>query len=77
MDQDHFYLIKMGFGKILGIIGIILMGTFLLVAAKNYFNNNEITTNSIKEVTAGNDKDAQIVQLTMKDYNYYPNIINH
>jgi len=32
----------MNIGKLLGIIGIILMFTFLLVAARNYFSNEVI-----------------------------------
>jgi len=66
----------MQLGKLLGIMGIILI--FLLVAIRNYFSNNTIvkTGSIVQEVNAGDDKDAQLVQLTMKDYNYYPNTIN-
>ena len=68
----------MQLGKLLGIMGIILMSVFLLVAIRNYFSNNTIvkTGSIVQEVNAGDDKDAQLVQLTMKDYNYYPNTIN-
>ncbi|MEK6863016.1 MAG: cupredoxin domain-containing protein [Nanoarchaeota archaeon] len=74
MDQNHFYLVKMQLGKLLSIIGIILISVFLLVAIRNFFSNNKINTNDIKDVNTNNGE--QIVQLSMRDYNYYPNVIN-
>ena len=67
----------MNLGKLLGIIGIILISIFLLVAARNYFSNPSTTGsgNIVQDVNAGNDKDAQVVNLGIKDYNYYPNTI--
>ena len=35
---------------------------------------NKINTNDIKDVNTNNGE--QIVQLSMRDYNYYPNVIN-
>lgn len=74
MGQNHFYLVKMNLGKLLTIIGIILISVFLLVAIRNFFSNNRINTNDIKYVNANNSE--QVVQLSMKDYNYYPKVIN-
>ena len=78
MDQDHFYLAKMQLGKLLGIIGIILVSVFLLVAIRNYFSNTQITGSGsiVQEVNAGDNKDTQVAELGIKDYNYYPNMIN-
>ncbi|MBS3160911.1 cupredoxin domain-containing protein [Candidatus Woesearchaeota archaeon] len=69
---------KMQLGKLLGIIGIILISVFLLVAIRNYFSNSQITNNIVKEVDAGakNNGEEQIVDLSVKNYNYYPNTIN-
>jgi len=68
----------MQLGKLLGIIGIILIGIFLLVAIRNYFSNAPVTGSGsiVQDVNAGNDKDVQVVNLGIKDYNYYPNTIN-
>ncbi|AJF62781.1 MAG: hypothetical protein QT11_C0001G0640 [archaeon GW2011_AR20] len=68
----------MQLGKLLGIIGIILISVFLLVAIRNYFSNSQITNNIVKEVDAGakNNGEEQIVDLSVKNYNYYPNTIN-
>lgn len=65
-------------GKLLGIIGIILISVFLLVSIRNYFSNTQITGSEsiVQDVNAGNNKDAQVVELGMKNYNYYPNTIN-
>ena len=77
MAQNHFYLTKMQIGKLLGIIGVILMLTFLLVAGRNILvNGNKVTSNSIKEVSAAVGNDAQVVELTLKNYNYFPNTLN-
>ena len=70
-----------GLGKILGVIGIILMVTFSLVAIRNFFynSNTQIKGDSIKDVEAAkinNNDGAQVVELTLKNFNYYPNIIN-
>lgn len=68
----------MQLGKLLGIIGIILISVFLLIAIRNYFSDKNLEGNGdiVKEVNAGNNKDAQVVELSVKDYNYYPNILN-
>jgi len=68
----------MQLGKLLGIIGIILIGIFLLVAIRNYFSDTPVTGSGsiVQDVNAGDDKDAQVVNLGIKDYNYYPNTIN-
>ena len=67
----------MQLGKLLGIIGVILIGVFLLIAIRNYFSNNDLNTNTIQEVKAsGDNANAQVVELGMKNYNYYPNVIN-
>ena len=77
MGPDHFYLLKMQLGKLLGIIGVILIGVFLLVAIRNYFSNNDLNSNTIQEVKAsGDNTNSQVVELGMKNYNYYPNVIN-
>ena len=39
----------MNIGKLLGIIGIILMLTFLLVAARNIFSNSNVNAANILE----------------------------
>lgn len=66
----------MQLGKLLGIIGIILMSVFFLVAARNFFSNrDDISNNIVKEIVAKIGKE-QVIELTMKDYNYYPNTIN-
>src|SRR3990167_820282 len=68
-------------GKILGYIGIFLMLVFATAATKNYligsFNTDDnIKLNDVtgKAVTNGNGK-VQRVDLTVKDYNYYPQVI--
>ena len=68
----------MQLGKLLGIIGIILISVFLLVAIRNYFSNFQITKDIVKEVDAGikNNGEEQVVDLSVKNYNYYPNTIN-
>ena len=66
----------MQLGKLIGIIGIILISVFLVVAARNIFFNSQITGNTIKEVDAGSNSGEQVVDLSVKDYNYYPNVIN-
>lgn len=66
----------MQLGKLIGIMGIILISVFLVVAARNIFFNNQITSNTIEEVDAGSDGGEQVVELSMKDYNYYPNVLN-
>ena len=77
MAQDHFYLVKMSnTAKIIGIVGLILLSVFVLVAARNYLSGgNNINNNIINNENANNDNE-QVVQLTMKNSNYYPNIIN-
>lgn len=64
----------MQLGKLLGIIGIILMLTFVLVAARNYFSKSDINAADVFDDNA--NKDEQIIDLSVKDYNYYPNVIN-
>ena len=63
-------------GKLLGIIGIILISVFLLVSIRNYFSWNSINTNVIGEVGANDNSNGQVIELGMKNYNYYPNTIN-
>ncbi|MEK6933155.1 MAG: cupredoxin domain-containing protein [Nanoarchaeota archaeon] len=66
----------MQIGKLLGIIGIILMATFLLVAARNFFVENDVSAANVVEDNNVNNGEEQVVDLTVKDYNYYPPIIN-
>lgn len=67
--------------KIIGIIGLILISVFVLVAARNYLsgeninNDNNINNNAINNENTNNDNE-QVIQLSMKNSNYYPNIIN-
>src|SRR3989344_3362013 len=67
-------------GKLLGIIGIILISVFLLIAIRNFFSNTQkIESGSIiQEVSAGvkNNGEEQVVNLGIKNYNYYPNVLN-
>jgi len=65
----------MNLNKIIGVIGITLIAVFLLVATRNFFSNNNATNDIVENVNAG-DSNAQVIQLGMKNYNYYPNIIN-
>ena len=76
MDQDHFYLAKMNIGKLLGIIGVILMATFLLVAARNIFSNGRVDAAIVSDTPTESNGEEQVVDLTVKDYNYYPQVIN-
>jgi plastocyanin domain-containing protein len=64
----------MNSGKIFGIIGIILIGVFLVVAGKNIFSSKNIDGNVV--IDDENNGGEQVVELGMKNYNYYPNIIN-
>ena len=66
----------MQLGKILGVIGIILIGIFLLVSIRNIFSNSPNTEDIVREVNAGSNDKEQVVELSTKDYNYFPNIIN-
>jgi len=66
----------MNIGKLLGIIGIILMLTFLLVAARNIFSNSNVNAANILENDNVNNDEEQVVDLTVKNYNYFPQIIN-
>ena len=66
----------MQLGKILGVIGIILIGIFLLVSIRNIFSNSPNTEDIVREVNAGSNDKEQVVELSTKDYNYYPNSIN-
>ncbi len=63
-------------GKVLGIIGVILIGLFLVIATRNFFSNDQVTGNIVQNVNADDNKNSQIVKLTLKDYNYFPNILN-
>jgi len=68
-----------GLGKILGIVGVILMIVFTLVAFRNFISdsNTQLTAEVIKDVEAvklnGNE---QVVELTLKNFNYFPNVLN-
>jgi len=66
----------MNIGKLLGIIGIILMATFLLVAARNIFSNGKADAAIVSDIPAVYNGEEQVVDLTVKDYNYFPQIIN-
>ena len=66
----------MNIGKLLGIIGIILMATFLLVAARNFFGNGNVDAQEVQEVPSENTGEVQVIDLTVKDYNYYPQVID-
>ena len=66
----------MNIGKLLGIIGIILMFTFLLVAARNFFSNDDVNAAVVKEVPSDYNGEEQVVDLTVQNYNYYPQIID-
>ena len=68
---------NIGLGKFLGIFGIILISLFSIIALRNFFSNsgNEVTGDVVGNVdaSAGN---GQVVELTLKDYNYFPNVLN-
>ena len=66
----------MNIGKLLGIIGIILMATFLLVAARNILSNGKADAAIVSDIPAVYNGEEQVVDLTVKDYNYFPQIIN-
>ena len=66
----------MQIGKLLGIIGVILMATFLLVAARNIFSNGKVDAAIVSDTPTESNGEEQVVDLTVKDYNYYPNTIN-
>ncbi len=65
----------MQIGKLFGIVGVILMAVFLLVAARNFFSNNVNSDDVIKDDNVNNGNE-QVVDLTVKDYNYFPQVIN-
>ena len=66
----------MNIGKLLGVIGIILIATFLLVAARNIFSNGKADAAIVSDIPAVYNGEEQVVDLTVKDYNYFPQIIN-
>jgi len=66
----------MNIGKLLGIIGVILMATFLLVAARNIFSNGRVDAAIVSDTPTESNGEEQVVDLTVKDYNYYPQVIN-
>ncbi len=76
MGQDHFYSAKMQFGKLLGIIGVILMSVFLLVAARNILFNGKADAAIVSDIPTEYNGEEQVVDLTVKNYNYFPQIIN-
>ena len=61
-------------GKILSIFGIILIAVFVLVAIRNFFINNQVTGSVVQEVNAGSGN-SQVAELTLKNYNYFPNVL--
>ncbi len=67
-----------GSAKIIGIIGIFLIVSFLTVAGLNILNKGTVnsnlttTTTTLKETAA---TDVQVVNLYFKNGNYYPNTI--
>jgi len=79
MDLGHFYLVNMkielGIGKLLGIFGVILIAIFLIFAVKNSFSKeNNVNGNAVNDNIVNGEE--QVVDLTVKGYNYYPNTIN-
>nr|MBI4156621.1 cupredoxin domain-containing protein [Candidatus Woesearchaeota archaeon] len=67
--------IELGIGKLLGIFGVILIAIFLIFAVKNSFSKGDNVNGSIVNDNIVNGE-GQVVDLTVKDYNYYPNTIN-
>ncbi len=65
----------MNTGKIIGIVGVILLATFLLVATRNYFSDNDNINGDVINDSVIKDNE-QVVDLTIKDYNYYPQVLN-
>lgn len=67
----------MNSGKIIGYIGIFLVLIFVTTATKNIVINGFNTDDNVKEdiVNVNNNGEVQRVDLTMKDYNYYPQVL--
>ena len=72
----------MNASKIIGYIGIFLILVFAGAATKNFLvgsfntdNTYKLDDNNKKQGFDGNG-DVQRVELGVKDYNYYPNVIN-
>ena len=63
-------------GKILGIIGIMLMFIFAIVATKNFFSSTDGVNGGIVKDVKADAGNAQVVELSYKNYNYFPQIIN-
>ena len=68
----------MNAGKIIGYIGILLILVFMVAATKNFLVGSFNTDNNIivdDNVYVGNGE-VQKVDLSVKDYNYFPQVIN-
>ena len=78
MGQDHFYSDNMNSGKIIGIIGIFLILIFVTTATKNIVINGFNTDDNVQEEVGkvNNNGEVQRVDLTVKDFNYYPQVLN-
>ena len=74
----------MEIGKILGIIGIILMFAFMIIALTNMFNGKTVNAAVVKDTDKKNipdslapsNKDFQVAELSFKNYNYFPTVLN-
>ena len=69
----------MNIGKIIGYTGIFLMLVFATAATKNFLIGSFNTDNNVKldDVTGRTvaDGEVQRIDLSVKDYNYYPQVI--
>ncbi len=69
--------IIMNAGKVIGWVGIVLMLAFATAATQNFligsFNTDDDKVNNVPDKFNG---EVQRVDLTVKDYNYYPQVIN-
>ena len=75
MVQKPFYSANMKNSSIIGYIGIILIGVFILVAVRNYIDGYDYNNDIVKDVLA-DSSETQVVELSMQNYNYYPQTIN-
>ena len=68
----------MNTGKIIGYVGVLLILVFVSAATKNFLVGSFNTDNNIivdDNVYVGNGE-VQKVDLSVKDYNYFPQVIN-
>ncbi len=63
--------------KLLNIIGIVLIAGFVLFAAKNFWDRQLPDVGSVlnEEELVDGSAEVQVVTLSMKDYNYDPQVI--